>query len=261
MDTPPSFGHAFSALLPAGQDRRQASTAGPTLNEIALSRRRFITASLATSVLFALQGCGANAAPATVTRTFFSADEQRFIEAATARLIPGDSADPGALEAGVPRFIDLQLSGPFGRADRWYRQGPWSQGTEQQGYQLEETPAELYRKAIAAIDAYCREQYQGKSYAELPEAQQDQILHDLEDGKLTVKDVPVKAFFTLLLQNTQEGFLADPMYGGNRDFAGWNLIGFPGPRYNYVKEVRQYGQPYSLPTVGLQGRRDTGART
>lgn len=44
------------------------------------------------------------------------------------------------------------------------------------------------------------------------------------------------------------------MYGGNRDFAGWKLIGFPGPRYNYVREISQYGQPYDLPPVGLLGR-------
>jgi len=58
----------------------------------------------------------------------------------------------------------------------------------------------------------------------------------------------------MLWQNTQEGYLADPMYGGNRDFAGWKLIGFPGPRYNYVAEIGQFGKPYTLPTVGLKGR-------
>jgi gluconate 2-dehydrogenase gamma chain len=44
------------------------------------------------------------------------------------------------------------------------------------------------------------------------------------------------------------------MYGGNRDFAGWKLVGFPGPRYNYVNEIEQYGKPYTLPPVGLMGR-------
>jgi gluconate 2-dehydrogenase gamma chain len=44
------------------------------------------------------------------------------------------------------------------------------------------------------------------------------------------------------------------MYGGNRNFAGWKLVGFPGPRYNYVSEIEQYGKPYTLPTVGILGR-------
>lgn len=64
----------------------------------------------------------------------------------------------------------------------------------------------------------------------------------------------------MLWQNTQEGFLADPMYGGNRGFAGWKLIGFPGPRYNYVEEITQYGKPYPLPPVGILGRDGTRMR-
>jgi gluconate 2-dehydrogenase gamma chain len=43
------------------------------------------------------------------------------------------------------------------------------------------------------------------------------------------------------------------MYGGNRKFAGWKLIGFPGPRYNYVQEITQYGKRYTRPTIGLTG--------
>jgi gluconate 2-dehydrogenase gamma chain len=57
----------------------------------------------------------------------------------------------------------------------------------------------------------------------------------------------------MLWNNTVEGFLSDPMYGGNRNFAGWKLVGFPGPRYNYVSEIEQYGKPYTLPTVGILG--------
>jgi gluconate 2-dehydrogenase gamma chain len=64
----------------------------------------------------------------------------------------------------------------------------------------------------------------------------------------------------MLWQNTGEGFFADPMYGGNRDFAGWKLVGFPGPRYNYVNEIEQYGKPYTLPTVGLMGRNGSVVR-
>ncbi|MEO6967132.1 MAG: gluconate 2-dehydrogenase subunit 3 family protein [Rhodanobacteraceae bacterium] len=88
--------------------------------------------------------------------------------------------------------------------------------------------------------------------------QQDAVLHGLEKGGIDLHDAPAKDFFTMLLQNTQEGFLADPMYGGNRDFAGWKLIGFPGPRYNYVAEIEQYGKPYTMPTVGLKGRGSPG---
>ena len=59
---------------------------------------------------------------------------------------------PGAKEAGVTFFIDQQLAGPFGRAETWYMQGPWKEGTPQQGYQLKLTPAQLYRVGIQGTD-------------------------------------------------------------------------------------------------------------
>jgi gluconate 2-dehydrogenase gamma chain len=58
----------------------------------------------------------------------------------------------------------------------------------------------------------------------------------------------------MLVQNTVEGFLADPLYGGNRDFIGWKLVGFPGPRYNYVEEIEQHGKRYDKPFVSIGGR-------
>jgi gluconate 2-dehydrogenase gamma chain len=82
----------------------------------------------------------------------------------------------------------------------------------------------------------------------------------LEKGEIDLAGAPAKEFFSMLWQNTGEGFFADPIYGGNRDFAGWKLVGFPGPRYNYVNEIEQYGKPYTLPTVGLMGRNGTPTR-
>ena len=61
------------------------------------------------------------------------AAEAAFIEAAVARLIPADELGPGAVEAGVPVFIDRQLAGAYGRGARWYMQGPWAEGTEHAG--------------------------------------------------------------------------------------------------------------------------------
>ncbi|RAN82249.1 twin-arginine translocation pathway signal protein [Bacillus sp. SRB_336] len=187
------------------------------------------------------------------TPVYFSPTEKSFVDAATQRLIPADALGPGANEAGITRFIDLQLAGAYGRAERWYMQGPWPTGTDQQGFQLKYTPAQIYREAIGGIEAHCTQQY-GKAFAQLSATQQDDVLHALEDDKIKLADVPAKTFFALLWQNTQEGYLADPAYGGNRDFAGWKLIGFPGPRYNYVEEIEHFGQPYTQPFVSLVGR-------
>ncbi len=184
---------------------------------------------------------------------FFDPGEAAFIDAAVARLIPADALGPGAVEAGVTMFIDHQLAGPFGRAADWYMQGPWAHGTKEQGYQRRRTPAEVYRAAIVAIDNNTRKS-PGKVFAALAGAEQDDLLHALEDGKLDLGDVSAKTFFMLLWQNTQEGFFADPIYLGNQGFAGWKLIGYPGPRYNYDGAIRDFGQAYPLPTVGLMGR-------
>ncbi len=179
--------------------------------------------------------------------------ESAFIDAAVDRLIPSDALGPGALDAAVPLFIDHQLAGPFGQAVDWYMQGPWADGTKEQGYQRRRTPAELYRAAILAIDSRSRHA-SNKSFAALPPHEQEDLLHALEEGQLDLGDVSGETFFTLLWQNTQEGFFADPLYLGNRNFIGWKLIGYPGPRYNYDGAIRRFGERYPLPTVGLMGR-------
>ena len=172
---------------------------------------------------------------------------------------------PGAKEAGVATFIDRQLSGPYGRAETWYMQGPWKKGTKEQGYQLKLTPAQLYRTAIADVDAWCSKNGKQSIRASSTPHEQDKMLHELEQGDIELARAPAKDFFAMLLQNTIEGFLADPMYGGNRDFAGWKLIGFPGPRYNYVAEIDQYGKRYAdahgRSSLGRDGTRVEGNLT
>ena len=190
---------------------------------------------------------------------YLTSAELSFVEAAVGRIIPNDELGPGAREAGVATFIDHQLAGPYGRADSWYMQGPWRGGTKEQGYQLKLTPAQVYRAAIADIDAHTRSKYGNKAFAELDAKTQDEVLHALEKGDLELPHAPADAFFSLLVDNTVEGFLADPLYGGNRDFIGWKLVGFPGPRYNYVAEIEQYGKKYDMPFVSIAGR-DTGVR-
>lgn len=193
--------------------------------------------------------------PATPARDlkFLTSSEKAFIDAAIDRLIPSDALGPGAVEAGVTVFIDHQLAGPFGSAADWYMQGPWADGTPQQGYQLRRTPAEVYRAAIVAVDDHSR-RASNRVFAELGRDERDGLLRALEDGTLDLGDVSAKTFFALLWQNTQEGFFADPLYFGNRDFIGWKLIGYPGPRYNYDGAILRYGERYPLPTVGLMGR-------
>jgi gluconate 2-dehydrogenase gamma chain len=180
---------------------------------------------------------------------YFTPAEAVFVEAASARMIPADSLGPGALEAGVPIFIDRQLAGDYGRAARMYMQGPWAKGLKTQGYQSRFTPAQMYRAAIPAIDSAA-----GGSFARLKGEDQDAFLKRLETAQVDLGQVDAVAFFALLLQNVMEGFFSDPLYGGNRDMVGWKLIGFPGARYDQTEFVTQFGAPYPLPPVGIGGR-------
>lgn len=190
--------------------------------------------------------------------TFLSRTERVFVDAAVARLIPADDLGPSGPDAGVSEFIDTQLAGPFGRAERWYMTGPWQNGTPEQGYQLKETPAELYRSVIPRIDNQCRSRFKGRVFKELSGNEQDSVLKEIEDGKFDVENG--KAFFEVLLRNTREGFFADPMYSGNRDFTGWKLIGFPGARYNYSPYIERHGQRFPHPPVGILGRKLASGR-
>ena len=242
------------------------------MDEQRLSRRRLLTAGAAITAVpvaaaaAALGGGdvpfkeGLANAPAAVDNgtgwTWFTDVEAAFITAAVARLIPADDLGPGAVEAGVPTFIDRQLAGAYGRGERWYMQGPWSAGLPTQGYQTRLTPAGLYRAAIKAIDAAVVRESRGASFAKLASNDQDAFLKRLESGDVALDGLDAKAFFAQLLQNTMEGFWSDPIYGGNKDMAGWKLIGFPGARYDNTEYVSKHGEKYPLPPVGIAGRVD-----
>jgi len=241
------------------------------MDEPRLSRRRLLTAGavigavpVATAAAAALGGRevpdreGRANAPVGVENTsgwsWFTEAEAAFVTAAVGRLIPADDLGPGAVEAGVPVFIDRQLAGPYGRGERWYMQGPWGPGTPTQGWQTRLTPAGMYRAAIRSIDAAVAREGKAATFARLAATDQDAFLKTLENGDAKLDGVDAKDFFQQLLQNTLEGFWSDPIYGGNRDMVGWKLIGFPGARYDHSDFVARHGEKYPLPPVGLRGR-------
>ncbi len=191
---------------------------------------------------------------------FFTSDEAAVIEAAVDRLIPPDDRGPGGKDAGCAVFIDRQLAGPYGHAGGLYMKPPFMPGVATQGYQSSAGPAARYRAALTALIDHVKATFSGKSFAEIAPADQDKLLSGLESGSIALKDVKSAEFFALLLQNTQEGFFADPIYGGNRDMAGWKLVGFPGARYDYRDWVERHNEVYPLPPVSIMGRSDWSAK-
>jgi gluconate 2-dehydrogenase gamma chain len=162
---------------------------------------------------------------------FFSADEAAMVEAAVDRVIPPDDRVSGGKESGCAIFINRQLAGPYGRSEGLYTRPPFMPGVATQGYQMADAPAARYRTGLRALADYIKSNFAGKLFRDLAPDDQDKVLKGLESGSIELKDVNGAEFFALLLANAQEGFFADPIYGGNHDMAGWKLIGFPGARY------------------------------
>jgi gluconate 2-dehydrogenase gamma chain len=190
---------------------------------------------------------GAPASPAQTTYLFFNNDEAGFIEAAVARLIPNDEHWGGALEAGVPNYLDKQLAGAWGAGERLYRGGPWQAGTPSQGYQLPFTPAELFRTALGAINKALA----SSPFAHMSAEQQDEYLKSLEAGGKDLGGVPSEVFFAHLWEGTVEGFFSDPVYGGNRDMVSWRMLGFPGAYASYYDLVDRHGIKIDRPPMSL----------
>jgi gluconate 2-dehydrogenase gamma chain len=186
--------------------------------------------------------------------TFFTPSEWAFINAACARLIPVDEHGPGAVEIGVPQYIDRQMGTPWADGAIWYMQGPFFDASPEFGYQSPLTPKQQYRLGIKAIDGLCQERLK-KPFAELTPAQQDDVLGQIEKGSLTSPDIPLRTFFSsFLLKNVVEGYFGDPMYGGNKDMAAWKMIGYPGVRADYLEWVGE-AKPYPYGPVSIYGER------
>jgi gluconate 2-dehydrogenase gamma chain len=185
---------------------------------------------------------------------FFTPSEAAMVEMIVDRLIPPDPRTPGGKDAGCAVFIDRQLAGPYGRSEGLYTMPPFTKGSKQQGQQSQATPSQMYRTALDALERHSRSAYTGTSWTALTVDQQNDILHALESSTLQLDGADGKTFFEALLKDTQEGFFADPLYGGNRDMCGWKMIGFPGARYDYRDWVSRHNEPYPLPPVSIQGR-------
>ncbi len=176
---------------------------------------------------------------------FLTRDEARFLASFCDTLIPEDEY-PSASQAGVVDFIDLQLAGPYGKGRYLYMQGPFFEGTEQQGYQVSLPPAEFIRQGIAAL-AEAEPRFAGGD-----DGLRLLVTTRLSEGSVDLgSGLPAKPLFDELWTLTNSGYFADPMYGGNKSYAGWEMVGFPGAHAYYLSFVDQHNVPYPQPPMGI----------
>jgi gluconate 2-dehydrogenase gamma chain len=162
---------------------------------------------------------------------FFNDDDSRTMAAFAERLMPGAPGKPGATDAGVLNYIDLALSGPYSDEQDFYRRG------------------------LTQLDAHTGKTY-GKPFHRLSAEQQDETITALEHGQAPEFVWPTaQAFFNTVRKHTMEGMFADPIYGGNKDFAGWRLVGFPGAQPQFTQDDMMSKDAFTRePVIGLQAR-------
>ena len=165
--------------------------------------------------------------------------EAAFLKAAGDTIIPADDLSPSASDCGVIDFIDCELAGPYGEGARLYRDGPVVKGKPEHGYQLDLTPREFFRRGIVAADGWCEQRF-GRRFAALDDATRVLALTAIETGDAVFATLEAREFFEALLQIVMEGFFADPYYGGNRDMAGWKMIGYPGLPADYQHAMENF---------------------
>jgi gluconate 2-dehydrogenase gamma chain len=195
-------------------------------------RRHFLTLSasgLGTILVYSLEqktfAAAAEGKSLRIPLRFFTETEALIVAAAASRIFPSDESGPGAREAGVAVYIDRQLAGPYGRDRHRYTQEPFEDGPPELGYQGKTTPRQIYREGLKGLSGFHH----------LPAAEQDKALRQIETS----------FFFALLREHTIEGMFCDPLHGGNKKLVGWNLIGFPGPRFSNADDVdKHYGEAF-----------------
>ena len=183
---------------------------------------------------------------------FLDAHQRATIEAAMARIIPTDD-QPGAREAETVEFLDRYLSGLgfiYAKPD-----GSGFETLDGRRAEAWQSRIDILRAKYAAgvldLDRRSRARFNA-AFVEIGPEQQDEVLRDVERGddepattlspayaiggptssepalQQTSTEIELD-FFPLLVAHTRQGFYADPIYGGNKDCIGWQVIGFPGP--------------------------------
>ncbi len=153
--------------------------------------RRAVIATAALVPVSAVRSAAASA------DSVFSAAERRTLEAFIDRLVPEDENGPGATGCGAANYIDRSLADFLAGEKTAFLNG------------------------LDAVDRYARATL-GAAFADLAPERQDEVMRAIERDHRT--------FFERARRLTLEGMMSDPHYGGNTNYAGWDLIRYPGPR-------------------------------
>ena len=180
-------------------------------SRLTLNRRSLLAGSAALLPLVNVS-CSTPASP---QPSVLAAELNAILDAVADRIIPTDEHGPGASASGVGRYINRSLA-------------EWNQA---------DVP--LLSGGLQALDAAARTRYM-LNFVALSAQQQDELLLAMEVGQLEGFD-NAQAVFNRLHRLVLEGMFSDPYYGGNANYAGWDLIGYPGAVLGSTIEMQQMG--------------------
>lgn len=173
--------------------------------------RRTVIASATFVPLAALTGA------AQTPQTALTPAQLKTLEALIDRIVPKDDLGPGAVECGAATYIDRSLAGALASEKNAFAEG------------------------LAATDALAHMTHNA-AFADLSPEFRDELLTSMDNG--TAAAFPAsRPFFARVRRLTLEGMFSDPYYGGNKNFAGWDLIRYPGPRLAVAPEDQKMNTP------------------
>jgi gluconate 2-dehydrogenase gamma chain len=189
---------------------RRDVLAGATLASAALAGGLIPASAIQAAPQAASKAVGA----AAKTGPAFSPDQRRILEAFIDRIIPRDENGPGAVESGAADYIDRSFV-EFLTGEK-----------------------DSFAAGLAAVDAFARSS-QGAPFADLSPEKRDAVLTAIDDGHAN----QLRPFFNRARRLTLEGMFCDPYWGGNKNFAGWDLIRYPGIRLSVTAEDQKMSKP------------------
>lgn len=152
-----------------------------------------------------------------------TATEADILDAVLDRLIPSDEHGPGAREARVIHYVDRALGGALASS------------------------RQVYAAGLASLDQYAQAS-RGKAFLALSNTDRDAVLTDVEAGTATGFAGGARPFFAMVLAHARQGMFGDPYYGGNANFVGWDLLGYPGIRTMVTAAEQQAYEAGALPS-------------
>ncbi len=162
-------------------------------------------AGTATHVIAAESSPGNQSSPVREALETLSSAEADTLEALVDRILPSDAAGPGAREARAAHYIDRSLASDHASS------------------------RSLYAVGLTLLNEHALQTH-GLDFHRLGAEHQDAILTAVQNDEIPGFNPSGAGFFSMVRSHTIQGTFSDPYYGGNRNFVGWDMLGYPGVR-------------------------------